>query len=103
MDITLNDSTSRFVRAINGRYKPKAIYLYGSQAKGLANTDSDIDIAVVIEPISASAYMDIFADLCSMASEFDGNIEPNLLVDDGSEDKYSFLYEVKKTGQKIYG
>ena len=101
MDTALNDIATRYARAVNMKYKPKAIYLYGSQAKGTSNKYSDIDIAVVVEPVNNDVYMEIFAGLYSIAAEFNGNIEPNLLIDYGNEDRYSFLHEVKKTGQMV--
>jgi len=102
VDNRINEAARRYARKVNERFKPKAIYLYGSQAKGTANKYSDIDIAVVIEPINnIHKHIDLLSELMSIASDFEENIEPNLLEDDGEYDRFSFLAEVMETGQLI--
>jgi len=77
------------------------MYLYGSHAKGTAKEHSDIDIAVVIEPMGDKEYYNIFGELFNIAADFNANIEPNLLIDDGEYCKYSFLAEVMETGRLL--
>ena len=102
MDTAAYTMVEQYAKQVQERYRPKAIYLYGSHAKGTAGEYSDIDIAVVVAPVDSVEYMDIFSDLFSIAARFDANIEPNLLVDDGEYNKYGFLAEVMETGQIIY-
>jgi len=83
------------------QYPVKAVYLYGSHASGKANENSDIDIAVVVEEIENEEYFDIFGKLFVIAADFHANIEPNLIVDDGEYDKYSFLAEVAESGIRV--
>jgi len=101
MDTVINEVITQYVKQVNERYNPTAIYLYGSHARKLANESSDIDIAVVFAPIDTEKYVDIFSDLFSIAARFEANIEPNLLIDDGKYNKYSFLAEVMETGRLI--
>ena len=101
MDITVNEVVKQYARQVNERYNPKAIYLYGSYAKGMNKEASDIDIAVVFSSVDTDQYVDIFSDLFSIAAKFEANIEPNLLIDDGKYNKYSFLAEVMETGKLI--
>jgi len=102
MDNTINEIITEYAIKINRRYNTKAIYLYGSQSKGSATSYSDIDIAIIIDPTNIEKYMDILSDLFVIASDVDSRIEPNLLMDDGEDDKYSFLHEIKKTGKLIH-
>lgn len=44
-EITLNEIQRRLVEAIH----PRAIYLYGSYAYGVANENSDIDLLIVVD------------------------------------------------------
>ena len=101
MDTAINEVVKRYAQAVNQRYAPKAIYLYGSYAHGVARNDSDIDIAVIFEPIDSDEYIDIFSGLSNIASKIDYNIEPNLIIDDGDYCRFSFLAEVMETGQLI--
>ena len=101
MDIAVNEVVRQYAQQVNERYNPKAIYLYGSHARGTNKETSDIDIAVIVEPINTDRYIDIFADLFSIAAKMKANIEPNLLIDDGAYNKYSFLAEVLETGLPI--
>ena len=101
MDNSVNEIARRYAQAVIQRYKPKAIYLYGSYANGAPKEDSDIDIAVVFEPLNSDEYISVFSGLSSIAAKVDYNIEPNLLIDDGDYCKYGILAEVMKTGIKI--
>jgi len=101
MDSAVNDIVIKYAQAVNQKYSPKAIYLYGSYASGEAHKDSDIDVAIVFESMESDEYVNIFTGLSSIASRIDYNIEPNLLVDDGDYSRYSLLAEVIKTGQLI--
>ncbi len=101
MDIRVDEVVQQYAKRIQDRYNPKAIYLYGSYAKGTETKNSDIDIAVVINPTDAKQYMKMFSDLFVIASDYQVSIEPNLLVEDGAENKYSFLEEVKQTGRLL--
>ncbi|MDR1735788.1 MAG: nucleotidyltransferase domain-containing protein [Oscillospiraceae bacterium] len=102
MDTCVNEIANRYADLIKDRFHCKEIYLYGSYARGNANLNSDIDIAVIIDPIDNENYMKLFGKLFSFAVEIDDRIEPNLLIDYGDYDKYSFLSEVKETGLRIY-
>lgn len=101
MDTKINTAVKMFAERVNERYKPKAIYLYGSHIKGTAGEYSDIDVAVVFPAADSVDYMSIFSELFSIAAKFNVNIEPNLLVDDGVYCKFSFLAEVMETGRLI--
>jgi len=101
MDTPINEIVKQYAQAVNQIYTPKAIYLYGSYANGATHKDSDIDIAVIFEPVNNDEYIDIFSGLSSIASKIDYNIEPNLIIDDGEHSKYSFLAEVLETGRLI--
>jgi predicted nucleotidyltransferase len=101
MDKSVNETVAQYAKNVKTRFNPKAVYLYGSYAKGTAREDSDIDIAVVFEGLDNSAYMDVFGNLFVIAADVDARIEPNLIIDDGDNDKYSMLYEVQRTGVEI--
>ena len=101
MDNRVNQIAANYTRTIKKYYPIKSAYLYGSHVKGTARDDSDIDIAIVMEPIEDKEYYNIFGELFNIAADFHSNIEPNLLIDDGEDDRFSLLSEVMETGKLI--
>lgn len=85
-----------YKRVIAARFKtePK-VFLYGSYAKGHANPDSDIDVAVIVPEEEIVNHWEQWADLCGDVRKVSVLIEPVLL--ENEED--SMLYrEVMRTG-----
>lgn len=76
-----------------------AIVLYGSYAKGTASSNSDIDIAVIVDDLTGD-YLEISKQLYKIRRNISVNIEPILLI--SSSDKSGFISEVLKTGIIIY-
>ena len=84
---------------IRPRYKtePK-VYMYGSYAKGYANPDSDIDVAVIVPESEITDHWGQWADICGDVRKVSVLIEPVLMED--HED--SMLYrEVMRTGLAV--
>jgi predicted nucleotidyltransferase len=88
-----------FAKLVIQYFDPIEIILYGSHAKGTANEESDIDIAVVV-PTFLRDYLDDAVLLYRLRESVDDRIEP-ILLDEESE-KSGFLEDVKKTGYRIY-
>lgn len=73
-------------------------YLFGSYAKGTQREESDIDVAIIFDPLRDEDKFDLRVNLMLLSSTFDTRIEPHPL---SSEDFYSdnpFAAEIKKTG-----
>ena len=86
----------RYKQVITPRYNavPK-VYMYGSYAKGCANSDSDIDVAVIVPQSEITDPWEQWADLAGDVFKVSTLIEPVLMED--NED--SMLYrEVMRTG-----
>jgi predicted nucleotidyltransferase len=98
MDKRVYQIATDFAQKVRSLHPVKNIYLYGSNVKGEAHKNSDIDIAVVVENIDDDEYFKLNGELFDVAADYHSNIEPNLLVDDGEYDKYSFLSEVIESG-----
>mgnify|MGYP002861566267 FL=1 len=85
-----------YKRVIAARFKtePK-VFLYGSYAKGYANPNSDIDVAVIVPEEEIVNHWEQWADLWADIRKVSVLIEPVLMGD--KED--SMLYrEVMRTG-----
>lgn len=90
------DFVREYKQVIMPRYhtEPKVI-MYGSYAKGHANSDSDIDVAVIVPENEITDHWRQWADLWGDIRKVSVLIEPVLLEND--ED--SMLYrEVMRTG-----
>ena len=84
---------------IRQRYKtePK-VFMYGSYAKGYANPDSDIDVAVILPGSEITDPWEQWADIAGDVRKVSTLIEPVLMED--NED--SMLYrEVMRTGVAV--
>ena len=94
------DSINKFKVEIEKRYNVTAIILFGSYAKGTANEDSDIDIAVVSDDFED--IYDCMAVLMGMTWDIDARIEPHpITTEDYEKVSNPFVKEVVDTGIKV--
>ena len=73
----------------------EAVYLFGSYAKGTANKDSDIDVALVVNSFEGD-YFDVIPPIHRLIEKVDFRIEPHVIARD--TDYAGFLNEIQKTG-----
>lgn len=87
----------RYKEAVADCLPLKALYLYGSFSKGNYHSESDIDIAVIVDHLSE----DYFADtplLWKIKRKISNMIEPVLLTEDPANPLYS---DIIRTGMLI--
>ncbi|MDO8649007.1 MAG: nucleotidyltransferase domain-containing protein [Candidatus Peregrinibacteria bacterium] len=89
----------RYSDKVRKRVPVRKVVLYGSQVRGTAREDSDIDIAVIAHGLDET-YLDLAAELYRVRSEVDIHIEPVLL--DETRDRSGFVEEVLSTGEIVY-
>lgn len=75
------------------------IILFGSQAKGTAHEDSDIDVAVIFKSIDGD-YLETAVRLFQLRRNIDSRIEP--VIFEENHDPGGFLEEITKTGTVIF-
>jgi len=85
----------QYADAVRGAMDAKNIFLYGSQSKGTATKDSDIDIAVVVDKVPDD-YLNAVALLWKLGRAVSHDIEPILLSDDDLDS--GFLQTIQRTG-----
>lgn len=87
----------KYKEIVAERLPLKAAYLYGSYSKGNYTTDSDIDIAIIVDRLSDN-YFDDTPLLWKLRRKISTLIEPVLLTDDESNPLY---YDILRTGTPI--
>ena len=78
----------------------KELYLFGSTNKGSIDSDSDIDIAVVVDRYKGD-IVDVFFLLLKLRRNIDIRIEPHPFELKDFNDSNPFASEIIKTGKKI--
>jgi len=79
--------------------QPQAVVLFGSYAKGTAEENSDIDIAVILNGFSGD-YLETSKQLYKLRRHISADIEP-VLLDSSSYDDSGFVTEVLRTGEVL--
>ena len=90
------DVVRKYKRVIRSRYQAEPrVMMYGSYAKGHANPDSDIDVAVIVPEPEIVNHWEQWADLWGDVRKVNVLLEPVLM----EEHEDSTLYrEVMRTG-----
>lgn len=89
----------RYSDRVRRNMRVSKVVLFGSQVRGTAREESDIDIAVITRGLDET-YLDLAAELYRLRSEIDIHIEPILL--DETRDRSGFVAEVLRTGEVVY-
>jgi predicted nucleotidyltransferase len=109
MALQLNQSdvqqvAHEYASAVSFRFNLRYAFLFGSYAKGTADEDSDIDIAVVADDFSGDQIDDTLS-LLKLRRGIDTRIEPHAFLTDEflSENPDPFVAEIINTGIRIDG
>lgn len=81
---------------INNNFKLQKAYLFGSHAKGTANEESDIDLALILKDLQNSYLMQI--DLMKISRKFDTRIEPHPFDEKDFNASHPFASEILRNG-----
>jgi predicted nucleotidyltransferase len=74
-------------------------YLFGSYANNNFHSDSDIDVALVLQNYNDS--FNDFKKIMRFRRGFDLRIEPHIFNESDFEEGDPFINEIKKTGLKV--
>lgn len=102
MDKSTHKRIIEFVRAVasqNAGYVTS--YLFGSYANKTNHADSDIDIALVFDPLKDSEKFDLQVLLMLQAANFDNRIEPHPISKEDIRGNSPFALQILKTGVEI--
>jgi predicted nucleotidyltransferase len=100
-----NDLTiilDKYMRKVIPYLDPREIILFGSQARGTAHKDSDIDVAIIVDYFDETKgnFLEVLTELYIMSDGIDLRIEPHLMEAD--IDHSGFLAQVRHSGKLLY-
>ncbi len=102
MDKEINITITNYMKKVRRKYADiEKAFLFGSFAKGIANCDSDIDVALIFKSLEDSKRFDLQVKLMLLASEIDSRIEPHPIFHEVFYADSSFVIEIQKTGIEI--
>lgn len=102
MDKTVDKSIKEYISLIQGKFSNiKEIYVFGSQAKGNTNNESDIDLAIIFEEVDDDQRFDLQVYLMILASQIDSRIEPHPMSFSEFQSGNPFAIEIRRTGFEI--
>jgi predicted nucleotidyltransferase len=102
MDKTINRTIKKYLDSV-AKQQPGLIsaYLFGSYAKNNQRTDSDIDVALVIENLSDNDRFNTQVQLMILASKIDNRIEPHPISKEDIISNNPFAVEILRTGIEL--
>jgi predicted nucleotidyltransferase len=102
MDKTINRTVKKYINSV-AKLQPGLItaYLFGSYAKNNQRTDSDIDVALVIDNLPDNDRFNIQVQLMILASKIDNRIEPHPISKEDIISRNPFAVEILRTGIEL--
>ena len=102
MDKTINRTVKKYINSV-AKLQPGLItaYLFGSYAKNNQRTDSDIDVALVIDNLPDNDRFNIQVQLMILASKIDNRIEPHPISKEDIISNNPFAIEILRTGIEL--
>jgi uncharacterized protein len=92
------DTVKAYKQLLMKHFHFESMYLFGSYARGTYSTDSDIDVAIIVDRIEGD-YFSVNPVLWKLRRQIDDRIEPIIIEKDF--DDSDFLSEIEKYGIKI--
>jgi len=99
MDKTIIEKVKKYADSVRLALPVKKIILYGSYARGCETSDSDIDVAVIVDTLD-NDYLDTSSKLFQLVRDIDLRIEPVLLLE--SMDNSGFIESITSYGREIH-
>lgn len=102
MDKGINHTIKKYLHCV-AEHQPGLVsaYLFGSYAKNTQETESDIDVALVIDNLLDSDRFDTQVRLMLLASQIDNRIEPHPISKKDLFSNSPFAMEILRTGIEL--
>ena len=102
MDKGISRTVKKFIDSV-AKQQPGLIsaFLFGSYARNLQRSESDIDVALVIDDLSDNDRFDMQVRLMLLASKIDTRIEPHPISKHDLNSNNPFAVEIRRTGIEL--
>ena len=91
--------SKKYIKLLQGKYKIKKAYMFGSFARGNAYEHSDIDVAIVLG--GSFDFFDTQLDLMKLRWDLDSRLEPHPIPEKNFNKSNALANEVLKYGIPI--
>ncbi|MEI7811475.1 MAG: nucleotidyltransferase domain-containing protein [Ignavibacteria bacterium] len=99
-NIEIIETVTRYLLRVNEKFNIEKAYIFGSYAKGTANTESDIDIALISSAFSGNSFYDnVEAGILTWG--IDARIEPVAFRPEDFNMQSILASEIIKTGVEL--
>jgi len=94
------DSVMKYINYLRNKYSDVSkVYMFGSHSKGVADEDSDIDIAVIFNDFEDA--FDLQVELMKLRRKFDSRIEPHVFRNKDFDISHPLVEEIMTKGIEI--
>lgn len=102
MDQGINRTVKKYIETV-AKQQPglNTAYIFGSYANNKQQSDSDIDVALVIDNLQEDDRFDTQVKLMMIASQIDNRIEPHPISTKDLNSNNPFALEIKRTGIEL--
>jgi predicted nucleotidyltransferase len=102
MDQEINRTLKKYIGSV-AKQQPGLIsaFLFGSYANNKQRSESDIDVALVIDNLRDADRFDTQVRLMMIASQIDTRIEPHPISSQDLDSNNPFALEIKRTGIEL--
>jgi uncharacterized protein len=102
MDKGISKTIKRYIESV-AKQQPGLIsaFIFGSYARNMQRSESDIDVALVIDDLADNERFDTQVRLMLIASKIDNRIEPHPISKHDLNSNNPFALEIRRTGIEL--
>lgn len=102
MDKGISETLKRYIDSVAIHQSGLiSAFLFGSYARNTQRSESDIDVALVIDDLADNDKFDIQVKLMLLAAKIDNRIEPHPISKQDLNSNNPFAVEIRKTGIEL--
>ena len=103
MDQRTNKNIKDYIRHLSKTFSNlEKVYLFGSFVKNSENTESDIDVALILSDLNDTQRFEIQVELMKIAYKYDVRIEPHPISSSNFNRSNPFSAEILNTGVELF-
>jgi predicted nucleotidyltransferase len=102
MDQAINRTVKKYIDSVAKQQLGLiSAFIFGSYAKNMQRSESDIDVALIIDNLADNDRFDMQVRLMMIASQIDSRIEPHPISKQELNSNNPFAIEIRRTGIEL--